>query len=101
MREQAISVTEAARNFSDCINRTRYQGTTFILHKNGVPVARIVPAEMKPGKAIKLTAASDEAQPSREPDPGKEEAAAVLRGLEEARKTQFYSKHDPRRTSIW
>jgi len=43
MREQAISVTEAARNFADCINRARYQGTTFVLHKNGVPVARIVP----------------------------------------------------------
>jgi prevent-host-death family protein len=39
----SISVTEAARNFSDCINRVRYQGTTFILHKNGVPVARVEP----------------------------------------------------------
>jgi antitoxin (DNA-binding transcriptional repressor) of toxin-antitoxin stability system len=39
----SISVTEAARNFSDCVNRVRYQGTTFILHKNGVAVARMVP----------------------------------------------------------
>jgi antitoxin (DNA-binding transcriptional repressor) of toxin-antitoxin stability system len=44
MSERAISVTEAARNFADCVNRARYQGTTFILHKNGVPVARIEPA---------------------------------------------------------
>ena len=44
----SITVTEAARNFSDCINRARYQGTTFILHKNGVAVARIVP---EPGSA--------------------------------------------------
>ena len=36
-------MTEAARNFADCINRVRYQGTSFILHKNGVAVARIVP----------------------------------------------------------
>jgi prevent-host-death family protein len=101
MREQAISVTEAARNFSDCINRARYQGTTFILHKNGVPVARIVPAEKTPAKAIKLTAASGETEPRSELDPGKEETAAVQHGLEEARKTQFPSKHDPRRASIW
>ncbi|MDR3751990.1 MAG: type II toxin-antitoxin system prevent-host-death family antitoxin [Terracidiphilus sp.] len=101
MREQAISVTEAARNFSDCINRTRYQGTTFILHKNGVPVARIVPAEKKPGKAIKLTGTSSETELSSEPDPGNEETAALPRGLEQACKTQSPSKYDPRRASIW
>jgi antitoxin (DNA-binding transcriptional repressor) of toxin-antitoxin stability system len=43
MRSVSISVTEASRNFADCINRARYQGTTFVLHKNGVAVARIVP----------------------------------------------------------
>jgi antitoxin (DNA-binding transcriptional repressor) of toxin-antitoxin stability system len=43
MRSISISVTEAARNFADCVNRARYQGTSFILHKNGVAVARIVP----------------------------------------------------------
>jgi antitoxin (DNA-binding transcriptional repressor) of toxin-antitoxin stability system len=43
MRTVSMSVTEASRNFADCINRARYQGTTFILHKNGVAVARIVP----------------------------------------------------------
>ena len=43
MREEVISVTEAARNFADCVNRVRYQNVTFVLLKNGVPVARIVP----------------------------------------------------------
>jgi antitoxin (DNA-binding transcriptional repressor) of toxin-antitoxin stability system len=43
MNETPISVTAAARNFSDCINRVRYQGTSFVLEKNGVAVARIVP----------------------------------------------------------
>ena len=54
MSERIITVTEAARNFSDCINRARYQGTTFVLHKNGVPVARIVPDHNKnnTGRAI-------------------------------------------------
>jgi len=49
MKTIAMSVTEAARNFSDCINRVRYQGVTFVLHKNGIPVARIVP-EPGPGQ---------------------------------------------------
>ena len=45
MDETSISVTIASRKFSDCINRVRYHGTTFVLEKNGVPVARIVPVK--------------------------------------------------------
>jgi len=44
MKEQSISVTEAARNFADCVNRVRYQDVSFVLLKNGTPVARLVPA---------------------------------------------------------
>ena len=36
-------MTEAARNFAEYINRVRYQETTFLLLKNGTPVARLVP----------------------------------------------------------
>jgi antitoxin (DNA-binding transcriptional repressor) of toxin-antitoxin stability system len=43
MRKTAISVTEAARNFADCVNRAHYQNVTFVLLKNGSPVARLVP----------------------------------------------------------
>ena len=43
MRKVTISVTEAARNFAECVNRAHYQNTTFVLLKNGVPVARLVP----------------------------------------------------------
>jgi antitoxin (DNA-binding transcriptional repressor) of toxin-antitoxin stability system len=43
MTKIAITVTEAARNFSDCINRARYQNVTFVLLKNGAPVAQLVP----------------------------------------------------------
>jgi antitoxin (DNA-binding transcriptional repressor) of toxin-antitoxin stability system len=57
MRSVSISVTEASRNFADCINRARYQGTTFILHKSGVAVARIVPVERKAKIADELDAA--------------------------------------------
>ena len=47
MKTTQISVTEAARNFADCVNRVRYQGMTFILLKNGAPVARLVPERGK------------------------------------------------------
>lgn len=43
MRETTISVTEAARNFADCVNRAHYQRMTFVLLKNGSPFARLVP----------------------------------------------------------
>jgi antitoxin (DNA-binding transcriptional repressor) of toxin-antitoxin stability system len=42
-----ISVTEAARNFADCVNRVHYQNVTFVLLKNGSPVARLVPDNEK------------------------------------------------------
>ena len=47
MKTIPISVTDAARNFADCVNRVRYQNVTFVLLKNGTPVARIVPHDSK------------------------------------------------------
>lgn len=47
MKEKSITVTEAARNFADCINRAHYQNMTFVLLKNGEPFARIVPDNEK------------------------------------------------------
>ncbi len=38
-----LTVTEAARNFSDVISRTFYRHETTVLIKGGRPVARIVP----------------------------------------------------------
>ena len=43
MKKTVISVTEAARNFAECVNRAHYQNVTFVLLKNGAPVARLVP----------------------------------------------------------
>lgn len=45
--KRTISVTDAARNFADCINRAHYQNVTFVLLKGGSPVARIVPDNEK------------------------------------------------------
>lgn len=87
MSEKAISVTEAARNFSDCINRAHYQGTTFVLHKNGVPVARIVPeVKKKPSTGKEIAAAL--AQVRLTP----EESAAWRDDLAKARKSLIPQK---------
>jgi antitoxin (DNA-binding transcriptional repressor) of toxin-antitoxin stability system len=47
MKVRTITVTEAARNFADCINRVHYQNTSFVLLKNGKPFARIEPESEK------------------------------------------------------
>jgi antitoxin (DNA-binding transcriptional repressor) of toxin-antitoxin stability system len=43
MRKTTISVTEASRNFADCVNRAHDQNITFVLLKKGLPFARLVP----------------------------------------------------------
>jgi len=62
MREEAITVTEAARNFADCVNRVRYQNVTFVLLKNGIPVARIVPDQQKRSTAGDLAEALEKVE---------------------------------------
>ena len=42
--ESRISATEAARKFSDIVNRVRYRGEEFIVERAGEAVCRIVPA---------------------------------------------------------
>jgi len=44
MPDRTVSVTDAARNFSDLVNRVFYTGESATLVRNGVPVARVVPA---------------------------------------------------------
>ena len=61
METTSISVTQASRGFADCVNRVHYQGASFILLKNGNPVARIVPAAQKPTRGKELAAALREA----------------------------------------
>lgn len=47
MKKTKLTVTEASRNFADCVNRARYQNATFVLVKNGEAVAQIMPAKEK------------------------------------------------------
>jgi len=84
MSTKSISVTEAARNFADCVNRAHYQGVTFVLHKNGVPVARIVPEERKPNTGLEIAAALRERL--KDAHLGAEEATEWLHDLEDAHK---------------
>jgi prevent-host-death family protein len=85
MKKTAISVTEAARNFAECVNRVRYQNVTFVLLKNGTPVARLVPERpfpggKKAGSGRKLAAALREFELSTD------EAKAWNRDLRAARR---------------
>jgi hypothetical protein len=57
MKEMTITVTEAARNFADCVNRAHYQRMTFVLLKNGRPFARIEPDREKCCTGRELAAA--------------------------------------------
>jgi antitoxin (DNA-binding transcriptional repressor) of toxin-antitoxin stability system len=80
MRKMAISVTEAARNFADCVNRAHYQNVTFVLLKNGSPVARLVPDKEKICTGKDLADALDKVALSEE------EAKSWRRELRTARK---------------
>lgn len=81
MKETVISVTEAARNFADCVNRVHYQEASFVLLKNGKPFARLVPARAKRCTGGDLAAALAKAELSPE------EACAWYRDLRTARRT--------------
>lgn len=80
MKETTISVTEAARNFADCVNRVRYQNVSFVLLKNGIPVARLVPEGKKGCTGPELAAAL------RKVDLSESEARAWHRDLMAARR---------------
>lgn len=80
MTKAIISVTEAARNFADCVNRVHYQNVTFVLLKNGAPVARLVPDGEKVCTGRDLAKALDRVELSAE------EARAWRRDMQNARK---------------
>ena len=80
MRKTTISVTDAARNFADCVNRAHYQNVTFVLLKNGAPVARLVP------DSEKVCTGRDLAEALANTDLTEDEAVAWHRDLQGARK---------------
>jgi antitoxin (DNA-binding transcriptional repressor) of toxin-antitoxin stability system len=80
MQKTSISVTEAARNFADCVNRVHYQNVTFVLLKNGVPFARLAPAGERACRGRDLAETLARVRISAK------EAAAWQRDLQTARK---------------
>jgi prevent-host-death family protein len=83
METRAITVTEASRNFAECVNQARYLGTSFLLIKGGVPVARIIPAAHKPTRGVDLADALREALAEVHLD--EKEATSWLHDLEQVR----------------
>ena len=81
MRKTAISVTEAARNFAEYVNRAHYQNSTFILLKNGSPVAQLAPVSKK------VCLGRDLAEVLKRVDLPAEEARAWSRDMKRARKS--------------
>ena len=74
-------MTEAARNFADCVNRAHYQDVTFVLVRNGSPMARIVPD----GKRYKTN--KELAEALAKVDLPQDEARAWYKDLQAARKS--------------
>ncbi len=66
MKELTITVTEAARNFADCVNRAHDHHTTFVLLESGKPVARIGPDREKRCTGRELAEALDRVDLSAE-----------------------------------
>jgi len=81
MKKRSITVTEASRNFAECVNRAHYQNVTFVLLKNGEPVARLIPDKEK------VCLGRDLVEALAKTDLPDNEARAWQRDLKTARKT--------------
>lgn len=76
---RTLSVTEAARNFSDLVSSVHYRGESALLLKGGRPMVRVVPAR-SPRTGRELAALWP-----RLPQLSPEEAEAMARDLADAR----------------
>lgn len=63
--EHRVSATELARNVGDVLGKIRYRGDSFVIERNGEPVARIIPLPDRPHGTLReaLDAWSDAAGP--------------------------------------
>lgn len=73
--KNVISATTLARQLGDILGRVRYRGDSFVIERNGVIVARLLPAEGAPRGT--LTEAVRSWREAAEPEP--EFAAALER----------------------
>jgi prevent-host-death family protein len=66
--EHRISATELARRLGDILARVRYRGDSFVVERNGDPVARLVPLPQKAISSLREALAAW--QGAGTPDPG-------------------------------
>lgn len=78
---EKISVTSAARNLSELLNRVAYQGASFELKRGGKSIARLVPV----GPAQKMKVSDLNGLFERLPRL-KEDVDAFVRDVEEVRR---------------
>ena len=81
LEKTSLSVTEAARNFADCVNRAHDQNVTFVLLKDDKPFARLGPDNEK------VCVGRDLAEALAKTDLPQNEARAWHRDLLTARRT--------------
>ena len=62
-----VSATELARKLGDVLGRIRYRGDSFVVERNGEPVARVVPLPERPtaslGEALRAWTAESPPDP--------------------------------------
>jgi len=83
---EEVSATEAARRFSDLLNRVRYRGESFEVVRGGEVIARLVPASQPRATVTDLFALLGRL---RTPD------AAMADDLERVQQSQPQMPHDP------
>ena len=63
-----ITATEAARSFSDLLNRVRYRGETFRIVRSGEEVAQLTAASSSSGTTLRELLGKLQAEGSGDPD---------------------------------
>ena len=51
--EPRISATDLARRLGDILGRIRYRGESFVIERNGAPVARVGPVAPRAGVTLR------------------------------------------------
>lgn len=64
---QRVTATEAARRFSDLLNRVRYAGESFVIVRGDEEIGQLVPAE--PNRPLTLRGLLDILASEGAPDP--------------------------------
>jgi antitoxin (DNA-binding transcriptional repressor) of toxin-antitoxin stability system len=65
--EKVISATALARQLGDVLGRIRYRGESFVIERNGVAVARLIPAA--PDQQASVVDALRQWRDAAEPEP--------------------------------